>query len=86
MIYYKFAFKRQYIIVFSCKFVKIFNIKVIIAGAGESGTHLAGLLYRAKKDIVILDNNKKRLEYLDAHFDFLMQERSATSIKDLKKQ
>ncbi len=85
MIYCKFAFERQCFVFFSCKFLKIFNMKVIIAGAGESGTHLAGLLYRAKKDIVILDNNKKRLEYLDAHFDFLTQEGSATSIKDLKK-
>lgn len=58
-------------------------MKVIIAGAGEAGTHLAGLLYKAKKDIVILDSNKERLEYLDAHYDFLTKRGSATSINDL---
>jgi len=60
-------------------------MKVIIAGAGEAGTHLAGLLYKAKKDIIILDSDKERLEYLDSHFDFLTQKGSATSINDLKK-
>jgi len=60
-------------------------MKVIIAGAGEAGTHLAGLLYKAKKDIVILDMNTERLEYLDSHYDFLTQKGSATSINDLKK-
>jgi len=60
-------------------------MKVIIAGAGEAGTHLASLLYKAKKDIIILDSDKERLEYLDSHFDFLTQKGSATSINDLKK-
>ncbi|MCF6365602.1 MAG: Trk system potassium transporter TrkA [Bacteroidales bacterium] len=60
-------------------------MKVIIAGAGEAGTHLASLLYKAKKDIVILDTDNERLEYLDSHYDFLTQKGSATSINDLKK-
>ncbi len=58
-------------------------MKVIIAGAGEAGTHLANLLYKAKKDIIILDMDKERLEYLDSHHDFLTQKGSATSINDL---
>lgn len=58
-------------------------MKVIIAGAGEAGTHLAQLLYKAKKDIVILDMDTERLEYLDSHYDFLTQKGSATSINDL---
>ena len=60
-------------------------MKVIIAGAGEAGTYLANLLYKAKRDIIIIDLNKEKLRYIDAHYDFLTQHGSGTSIQDLKK-
>ncbi len=59
-------------------------MKVIIAGAGEAGIYLANLLYKAKRDIIIIDLNKERLEYIDSHYDFLTRHGSATSINDLK--
>ncbi|MCD4795465.1 MAG: Trk system potassium transporter TrkA [Bacteroidales bacterium] len=58
-------------------------MKAIIAGAGEAGIYLANLLYKAKRDITIIDLNKERLEYIDSHYDFLTRHGSATSIKDL---
>jgi len=58
-------------------------MKVIVAGAGEAGTYLADLLYKAKKNIIILDTNKERLNYIDSHYDFLTHQGSATSIFDL---
>ena len=60
-------------------------MKVIIAGAGETGIYLANLLYKAKKDIIIIDLNKEKLNYIDSHFDFLTQHGSATSINVLIK-
>ncbi len=60
-------------------------MKIIIAGAGEAGTYLSQLLYKADNNIVILDTNKAQLEYLDSHHDFLTLFGSATSIEDLKK-
>jgi trk system potassium uptake protein TrkA len=59
-------------------------MKIIIAGAGETGTYLAEMLYKEDEDIIILDLDKERLEYIDAHYDFLTQYGSVTSIKDLK--
>ncbi len=58
-------------------------MKVIIAGAGETGTYLAQLLYKANKNIIIIDKNKDLLEYIDSHYDFLTKYGSSTSINDL---
>ncbi len=59
-------------------------MKIIISGAGSSGTYLARMLYQAKKDIVVIDKNKERLAYLDSHFDFLTIAGSSTSFETLK--
>lgn len=59
-------------------------MKVIIAGAGESGIYLAKMLYQAKKDIIIIDTDKDNLDYIDSHFDFLTIKGSASSIQVLK--
>ena len=60
-------------------------MKIIIAGAGESGTYLAKMLYKAKKHIIIIDVDKDKLAYIDSHFDFLTIRGSATSIETLQK-
>ena len=36
-------------------------MKIIIAGAGAVGTHLAKLLSREKQDIILMDDNEERL-------------------------
>ncbi len=58
-------------------------MKIIIAGAGSVGTYLAKMLYKAKKNIIVIDNDKTRLGYIDSHFDFLTVNGSATSMEVL---
>lgn len=41
-------------------------MKIIIAGAGEVGTHLAKLLSREEQDIILIDNDEEKLRELDA--------------------
>ena len=38
-------------------------MKIIIAGAGEVGFHLAKLLSYESQEIVLIDNNKESLKY-----------------------
>jgi len=44
-------------------------MKIIIAGAGEVGFHLAKLLSYESKEIVLIDNNKENLKYAENHLD-----------------
>lgn len=37
-------------------------MKIIIAGAGEVGTHLAKLLSREEQDIILIDNDEENYE------------------------
>ena len=39
-------------------------MKIIIAGAGEVGTHLAKMLSQEKQDIILMDPNEERLTCL----------------------
>lgn len=59
-------------------------MKIIIAGAGEVGFHLAKLLSYESQDITLIDNNKKSLAYADSHLDIRTIKGDATSIKILK--
>ncbi|NDV67024.1 Trk system potassium transporter TrkA [Bacteroides sp. 224] len=59
-------------------------MKIIIAGAGEVGTHLAKLLSREKQDIILLDDDDEKLSPLSANFDLMTVTGSATSIAKLK--
>ncbi|MCD7712009.1 MAG: NAD-binding protein, partial [Firmicutes bacterium] len=38
-------------------------MKIIIAGAGEVGTHLAKMLAQERQDIVLMDTNEDRLHF-----------------------
>ena len=58
-------------------------MKIIIAGAGEVGFHLAKLLSFESQDITLIDSNKKNLEYADTHLDIQTIKGDATSIKVL---
>ncbi len=58
-------------------------MKIIIAGAGEVGTHLAKLLSSENHDIVLLDQNRGRFKQEVASFDITTMIGSATSLKDL---
>lgn len=59
-------------------------MRIIIAGAGEVGTHLAKMLVHENVETTLLDENPDRLEDLSSNYDLLVKEGSPTSIKDLK--
>jgi trk/ktr system potassium uptake protein len=59
-------------------------MKIIIAGAGEVGFHLAKLLSYESQDIVLIDNKRETLTYADTHLDIRVIKGDATSISTLK--
>ncbi|MFD2822989.1 Trk system potassium transporter TrkA [Lacinutrix iliipiscaria] len=59
-------------------------MKIIIAGAGEVGFHLAKLLSYESQEITLLDTNKESLTYADNHLDIKVIKGDATSIAILK--
>ena len=59
-------------------------MKIIIAGAGEVGFHLAKLLSYESQDITLIDNNRDHLVYADTHLDIRTIKGDATSISILK--
>ncbi len=59
-------------------------MKIIIAGAGEVGFHLAKLLSFESQDITLIDNNRENLSYADTHLDIRTIKGDATSIAVLK--
>jgi len=59
-------------------------MRIIIAGAGEVGTHLAKMLSNENHEIILIDPEEARLKPLDSSLDVLTHEGSATSIKILK--
>lgn len=58
-------------------------MKVLIAGAGEVGRHLAKLLAREEHDITLLDADSERLQDMDM-YDFMTRQGSPTSVYDLR--
>ncbi|NEW78295.1 MAG: Trk system potassium transporter TrkA [Gelidibacter sp.] len=59
-------------------------MKIIIAGAGDVGFHLAKLLSFESQDIYLVDTNAEKLEYASNHIDVITKKGDATSIKLLK--
>lgn len=59
-------------------------MKIIIAGAGAVGTHLAKLLSREHQECTLMDPDPSRLEGLDNDYDIMTMTGSPTSIKDLE--
>lgn len=59
-------------------------MKIVIAGAGAVGTHLANLLSKEKHDIILIDQDPAKLEEPGSRFDLLTINISATSIHGLK--
>ena len=58
-------------------------MRIIIAGAGAVGTHLAKMLVRDNFDIVLLDESEERLRGLDANYDLMTKIGRPTSLEDL---
>lgn len=59
-------------------------MKIIIAGAGEVGFHLAKLLSYESQEITLIDTNKASLAYAENHLDIKVLKGDATSIAILK--
>jgi trk system potassium uptake protein TrkA len=59
-------------------------MKVVIAGAGEVGTHLARMLSNEDHDIVLLDDSPEKLSKISEEVDLLTITGSAHSFQDLK--
>jgi len=59
-------------------------MKIIIAGAGDVGFHLAKLLSFDSQDIFLVDTDAEKLEYASSHIDVITKKGDATSIKLLK--
>ena len=59
-------------------------MKIIIAGAGDVGFHLAKLLSYESQDTYIIDFDGDKLNYINNHLDVITKKGDATSIKLLK--
>ena len=60
-------------------------MKIIIAGAGEVGSHLAKMLSEEYHDIAVIDDSEKRLEELSSQADLITVEGDITQFDVLKK-
>ena len=59
-------------------------MKIIIAGAGEVGSHLAKMLSNESNDITVIDSEPARLEALSANTDVITVAGNPSSIEVLK--
>ena len=59
-------------------------MRIIIAGAGAVGTHLAKLLSRERHDITVIDSSPDKLTYLSNNFDLMTKAMSPLSIEGLQ--
>ncbi len=59
-------------------------MRIVIAGAGEVGTHLAKMLSSEEHDLVVIDNDVDRLKAVSSAMDVLTIEGNANSIAHLK--
>lgn len=59
-------------------------MKIVIAGAGEVGSHLAKLLSREEQDIILIDQDAERLEVIDANYNLMTRRGSPMSFSVLR--
>lgn len=59
-------------------------MRIIIAGAGQVGTHLAKLLSNEAQDIVVVDGDAERLTWLDANLNLMTLVGEPTSFATLR--
>lgn len=59
-------------------------MRIIIAGAGQVGTHLARLLSNEAQDIVVVDPDSERLAWLDANLNLMTLSGDPTSFATLR--
>lgn len=59
-------------------------MKIIIAGAGEVGTHLAKMLSNENQDIILLDNDQAKLDSIDSNYNLMTWNGSTSSFQTLR--
>jgi len=59
-------------------------MRIVIAGAGEVGFHLAKMMSNEAQNIYIIDDNEDRLEYVQSHIDVFGVKGNAKDIHILK--
>lgn len=59
-------------------------MKIVIAGSGEVGTHLAKLLSNEEQDITVVDSDGEKLSMLDSNYNLLTFKGSPTSFSTLR--
>jgi len=59
-------------------------MKIVIAGAGDVGFHLAELLSFENQDIILIDMNQDVLDYASTHLDVLTIRGDSSSLKTLE--
>ena len=59
-------------------------MKIVIAGAGDVGSHLAELLSFEHQDIILIDTNQEILDIAASHLDVLTIKGDASSIEILR--
>lgn len=59
-------------------------MKIIIAGAGEVGSHLAKMLSNEDQDIILLDSNQEQLDMIDANYNLMTYNGSTSSFQTMK--
>lgn len=60
-------------------------MRIIIAGDGDTGTHLARMLSVEDQDIVLMGTDRERLATLDAESNFITYEGGPVSVGNLRK-
>ena len=58
-------------------------MKIVIAGAGDIGFHLAKLLALEQQDIILIDTNQEVLDYVATHLDVITIKGDSSSISVL---
>ena len=59
-------------------------MRIVIAGAGNVGIHLAKLLSGENQDIILIDESEEKLSRLDSSFDLLTIQESPITLHGLK--
>ncbi|MDE6632789.1 MAG: Trk system potassium transporter TrkA, partial [Muribaculaceae bacterium] len=60
-------------------------MKIIIAGAGEVGTHLAKMLSNENQDIILIDSDQQKLDSLDSHYNLMTLCGSTSSFSTMRR-
>lgn len=59
-------------------------MKIVIAGAGEVGTHLAKMLSKENQDITLLDRDQSKLDIIDSNYNLMTWNGSTSSFESLR--